>query len=111
MRSTDPVTAPFTIRIEAVSDAQVVVRARGELDLATARSFGNGVIEAIDLGRPENVIDMSGVPFCDSQGLTALLAATIYAESAGTSLAFTRLQPRVAKVLRVTGLDRRLTVG
>ncbi|MBO2455188.1 STAS domain-containing protein [Actinomadura barringtoniae] len=101
---------PFETRIETVSDAQVLVQARGELDLATAPSFSRAVISAIGLGRPENVVDMSGVTFCDSQGLTALLATTIHAEAEGAELAFVHLHPRVSRVVRLVGLDRRLNL-
>ncbi|MFG2006800.1 STAS domain-containing protein [Spirillospora sp. NPDC048911] len=51
-----------------------MLSARGELDLATAGSFRDLLVETIGKGCPNVVVDMSGVTFCDSQGLSALLA-------------------------------------
>ena len=53
-----------------------VVRARGELDLATAGLLVRAIsTAAADIPRPRVLVDLAEVEFCDSAGLRALLGA------------------------------------
>ena len=59
----------------AVLDDGPGVVAVGELDLATTPAFTAALSEALDDERQTLTIDLSGVTFCDSTGLRALLTA------------------------------------
>jgi anti-sigma B factor antagonist len=55
------------------------------------------------------VIDLSGLEFIDSTGLSQLLSAHTRAESDGRELVFLQGPPPVEKILRLTGLNEILT--
>jgi anti-sigma B factor antagonist len=83
---------------------------RGELDLATAGTLyerGRAVI-----GRRTQLLllDLTGLSFCDAAGLTAFVRIANRADAAGCRYGLIAPQPPVAKMLRITGLHRRLPV-
>ncbi|WP_192809441.1 STAS domain-containing protein [Actinomadura rudentiformis] len=88
-----------------------MIRVHGELDMATGDAFRRLVSSTIAGGHSKVVVEMSGVTFCDSEGLSALLDATRHAEAAGGLLTLVDLHPRVAKVIRITCLDRCLHIA
>ncbi|MFE8948859.1 STAS domain-containing protein [Streptomyces sp. NPDC007856] len=51
-------------------------------------------------------MDLSGVTFCDSGDLNALLAAHRIAASNGTALALACVPPVLRRVLEMTGVDQ-----
>ncbi|MCF6471102.1 STAS domain-containing protein [Nonomuraea sp. MG754425] len=90
------------------SDGSAVLRPAGDLDLASKEEFRNGLNEAMSCLRPPSVVvDMKGVEFCDSSGLNTLIWAANTVEGAGGRIRLTGLQPRLTRLLRMTGLDRR----
>lgn len=56
------------------------------------------------------VLDLSGVTFCDSAGLNALLAAHRIATSNRASLVLACVPPQLRRVLDLTGADQVLAV-
>ena len=86
-----------------------VLRAPGELDLATAdRLAAQGCALAIHAGLL--LLDLTGLSFCDARGLSAFVRIANEADRAGCRLALIAPQPPVAKVLRICRLDQRLPV-
>ncbi|MGI5415182.1 STAS domain-containing protein [Actinomadura luteofluorescens] len=83
------------------------VTARGELDIASSAAFGIELARLIGERGPDVVIDVSGLIFCDARGLAALVAADELARSRGGAVTLTGPRPQMAKILRLTGLDRR----
>ncbi|GAB2909339.1 STAS domain-containing protein [Nonomuraea fastidiosa] len=80
----------------------------GDLDLSSMEEFRSGLSEAMScLCPPLVVVDLHEVDFCDSSGLNALIWAANTVEAAGGRLRLSGLQPRVSKLMRMTGLDRR----
>ncbi len=90
------------------STAGPVVEATGEIDLDSAPKLRTALHEA--LGRvpapPVAVLDLSGVTFCDSTGLNAMLLARREAQHAGTVLHLAAPSGTVARVLELTGVDQ-----
>ncbi|MGN9782603.1 STAS domain-containing protein [Nonomuraea sp. ZG12] len=85
-----------------------VLSLSGELDLATAAELRHCMAEAIaSTVPPRVVVDLKAVAFCDSSGLSELLAALGGAEAAGGTLVLCEVHPRIKRVLNVTGLNRR----
>src|SRR3954452_15636447 len=68
--------AAHTLSVERESDGPVeIVRASGELDLATAAMLCRAITVAGEGRRPRVLVDLAAVEFCDSAGLRALLGA------------------------------------
>jgi anti-anti-sigma factor len=92
----------FTVDVLVDDAVRVRLRARGELDLATAR-----VLAAVlnDQQRRYVHLDMSEVRFCDSAGLAALVEAHRDLLSRQGSLTLAGASPRIQRLLRIIGLD------
>jgi anti-anti-sigma factor len=90
------------------SDDTAVLRPVGDLDLASKEEFRNGLTEAMSCLRPPSVVvDLQEVAFCDSSGLNTLIWAANTVEAAGGSIRLSGVQPRLTRLLHVTGLDKR----
>lgn len=83
------------------------VTARGELDIASSAAFGIELARLIGERGPDVLVDVSGLTFCDARGLAALVAADELARRHGGAVTLTGPRPQMAKILRLTGLDRR----
>ncbi|MEY9214507.1 anti-sigma B factor antagonist [Thermobifida halotolerans] len=81
----------------------------GELDLYTAPLLRSGLADAV-VPRTRTVVDMSGVEFCDSTGLSVLLSALKQARRNGGELELAALQSPVRRILQITGLDEVFTI-
>jgi anti-sigma B factor antagonist len=79
-----PAPAPFDVSVER-SDGEVVLRARGELDLSTAPTLEHA-LDSLDGGASAGRLDMSEVTFMDSSGLRLLIIAAERAEADGRRL-------------------------
>ncbi|ROQ32653.1 anti-sigma B factor antagonist [Streptomyces sp. PanSC19] len=78
----------------------------GDLDYATAARLRE-MLPAVAL-RPglRLVLDLAGMEFCDSSGITALLAARAHAHAAGADIALAAVPARTLRILKVVGLDQ-----
>ncbi|MFJ9776085.1 STAS domain-containing protein [Kitasatospora sp. NPDC101157] len=56
------------------------------------------------------LMNLSGLEFCDSSGITALLAAYRHARAADADFALTAVPPRTLRLLTLVGLDQVLTI-
>jgi anti-sigma B factor antagonist len=81
-----------------------VVTAAGELDVATAPRL-RAAIGALTLDRGRLlVLDLAGVTFCDSSGISTLIAARNLAEAAGAALALAAVPARLSRTFALIGL-------
>ncbi|MGK5641714.1 STAS domain-containing protein [Streptomyces sp. URMC 126] len=87
-----------------------VLHVAGDLDYERAPALRRQVA-GLAL-RPDQclVVDLSGLEFCDSTGITALLAARQHALAAGAGIALSSVPANTLRVLRVVGLDRVFTI-
>jgi anti-anti-sigma factor len=90
--------------------ARTVVRLRDALDIAAAPALRERLIGLLRPGMRLLVLDLSWVPSCDSAGLAVLIGAQRRARLLGIVLHLAAPSPQVAKLLRLTGLDRSLTI-
>ncbi|GII29394.1 STAS domain-containing protein [Planotetraspora mira] len=88
----------------------VVVAVEGELDLFTAPFLRDEVRDAIKQDGPTLVLDLAALSFMDSSGLSVLIEAYRLAASEGGGVCLASPQAPVARILRTTGLDRRIKV-
>ncbi|MFH8336408.1 STAS domain-containing protein [Streptomyces sp. AM6-12] len=87
----------------------VVLEVTGELDHHTAPRLTWALEDLTLAPRTLLVIDLSGVSYCDSTGITVLVTAFHRAEAAGGSLGLAGLSPDLGRVFRTVGLDQVFT--
>ncbi|MET7689143.1 STAS domain-containing protein [Streptomyces sp. NPDC005483] len=82
----------------------------GELDYANVAEL-HAALADLSL-RPGQclVLDMSGLEFCDSSGITALIAARGNAQDVQADVALAAVPPTMLRVLRIVGLDQIFTI-
>jgi anti-sigma B factor antagonist len=81
-------------------EGPIVVKLLGELDLSTAPQ-----LEACLKGLGADVrLDLSGLSFCDSSGISAMVTASKRVRKQGGHLSIVSPQPAVRSVLEITGL-------
>ncbi|MFI8192098.1 STAS domain-containing protein [Streptomyces sp. NPDC085946] len=87
-----------------------VLHVAGELDFDRAAALRHHV-DALPLTSGQClVIDLSGLAFCDSTGITALLAARQRALAAGADIVLAAVPPNLQRVMALIGLDQVFTV-
>jgi anti-sigma B factor antagonist len=88
-----------------------VLEVVGEIDLSSAAALRAAIDEAIGDGVRALVVDLEGVAFMDSSGLSVLVAAMRQLAEAGGRFAVVCTNPSLIKVFAVTGLDRVFHLG
>jgi anti-anti-sigma factor len=94
----------FSVRTEADGDT-LVVRACGEVDIASADSFERELRQAFEDGASTVLLDLGNVEFIDATGLSVLLAVAKLTTANRRELRIVRLSPPVQRAVEVTGLD------
>lgn len=94
---------------EEEADRLTVAILTGPLDLHTAPTFYEQATQILDR-RPSLLLDLSGITFCDSSGLNALLRLYRYAQHAGGRVAVAGPPAQLTRMLSVTGMDTVLPV-
>jgi anti-sigma B factor antagonist len=88
-----------------------VLTIAGELDLAAASTLEVELTQAIE-GRSELiVVDLANLDFIDSTGLSVLVRGHQQAQEAGLELGLVNPGAQVERLLSLTGLAERLTLG
>lgn len=101
---------PKRLTIAVEGDPQGVrVRLTGELDLATVPELGRALDEIASNGQSRLLIDLDGVEFMDSTGLSAILRAVRDAAAHGYRVTVRRGSPQVQRLFALTGTLDRLT--
>jgi anti-sigma B factor antagonist len=88
--------------------AQVRVRLEGELDLSTAATFQDAVMELMENGWSSIVVDLGGLTFMDSSGLRTAFELDTEASRRGIALQLTGASEDIRRLFALTGLSRRL---
>lgn len=89
---------------EKHAEGESVLVLSGEIDMATAGHLRSAVDQTFARGSDRIVLDFAGVTFCDSQGLSTLIAANRTAEAAGNQLVLANVGDFVLRLLDITGL-------
>jgi len=88
-------------------DAQIhVIELGGEVDLYTAPEFKERMIQIIESGKKQIVVDLSKATFIDSTTLGVLVGGVKRLRPAGGSLAVVSTDQNISKIFEITGLDR-----
>ncbi|MFD3720020.1 STAS domain-containing protein [Streptomyces sp. NPDC058674] len=83
-----------------------LVEVIGELDYDTSPALRD-LLQTLPLERGQClVLDLACMEFCDSSGISALIAARNHAQSASADIALAAVPANTRRVLRVVGLDQ-----
>ena len=83
----------------------VVLEVGGEVDVYTAPKLRERLVDMVNAGHKQLVVDLSRVEFLDSTGLGVLVGAHRRLRARDGSLDLVCPHERVLKVFRITGLD------
>jgi len=98
--------SPLDLRVRAHGDDGAEVVVAGEVDFATHGSLLDTLAEELEGGRRRLVLDLRGVPFCDSTGLGVLVQVRQRAVATGGWLRVVAPTEAVRRALEITSLDR-----
>ena len=101
-----PVVPHFELGDESSGDGAHVICVRGEIHVTTAPRFAEHLTSAIESGKTAIVLDMSGVEFIDSTGLSVLLNGLRLIGQRRGRLALVCTNPTVLRLFQITNLDR-----
>ena len=103
--------APFDLPARAVADVRlcgsgVSVTVRGDVDVHTAPQLEAQLREVVAQREEQLSVHLDDVTFLDSTGLGVLVAAWKGQTAQGGRFVLVCTQPRLLRLLEVTGLDR-----
>lgn len=97
----------ISIHTSKVDRGRVMVRLKGELDIASAGKVEQAMLKHEE-GCRELILDLRDLGFIDSTGLRLVISAHTRAEAGGWGLSIVPGPERVHRVFQVAGLEDRL---
>ncbi|MFF2433169.1 STAS domain-containing protein [Streptomyces sp. NPDC058107] len=98
-------TQQLTLHTRA-TPAGPIMELSGELDRHTASDVRAALLE-LDLGAGQQlVLDLGRLTFCDSTGITVLIAARNHALAADAAIVLAAVPDRVSRIFRIVGLEQ-----
>ncbi|MFC8238537.1 STAS domain-containing protein [Streptomyces sp. NPDC057284] len=101
--------SPLTITARGAATGPVL-EITGDLDHRTAPELRRAVDRLTLVTGQLLILDLAGLEFCDSSGITALLAARNLATEQSADIALAAVPANTARILRIAGLDRVFTL-
>ena len=95
----------FSLHQRPLGSGRVVVAVHGVVDLFAAPELKRRLIEVVNQGAVEIILDLSATEFLDSTGLGALLTAYKRLSGRGGRLVVVPGSPNISRVFEITGLD------
>ncbi|MBW6438334.1 STAS domain-containing protein [Actinoplanes hulinensis] len=83
-----------------------VLHLRGELDADTAGQLSAALSGLLERPVPRIVVDLTGLKFCDSVGLSAFITSKQVISARGGWLSFAGANPFLAQLMETVGLSR-----
>ncbi|MBS2532648.1 STAS domain-containing protein [Catenulispora sp. NF23] len=99
----------LTVLLDDDPSGVAVLTLTGELDQHTAPDLTKAVRDAPFTKDRPTVIDLTGLTFCDSTGITVLVMAYQRAEKQDSGLVVAGLDSNLMSVFHIVGLDQILT--
>ncbi len=94
----------ITVTLEPHPTGFTVLRVVGELDFHTSARFRE-VLDGVDLGSGTGlVVDATDLAYCDSTGISVLIAAYKRAQAASTRFGLAGVRPELMRVFQIIGL-------
>ncbi|MEU3062864.1 STAS domain-containing protein [Streptomyces subrutilus] len=101
--------SPLTITSRDAATGPVL-EITGDLDHATAPELRRAVDNLTLTAGQLLVLDLAGLDYCDSSGITTLLAARNLSIDQHAAIALAAVPDNTARILRIVGLDRVFTI-
>ena len=95
----------FDLSEDELDEHTVVIRVAREIHATTAPEFSERLNAAIASGRTRVVLDLTGVEFIDSTGLSVLLNGLRLINQRHGHLALVCANPTVMRLFQITGLE------
>jgi anti-sigma B factor antagonist len=95
----------FRLKTHDVDDRTAIIEVDGEIHVSTAPDFSALLNASIEEGRTALVLDLSGVIFIDSTGLSVLLNGLRLITQRGGQMAIVCKNPTVLRLFQITSLD------
>jgi anti-sigma B factor antagonist len=108
--SEDPAVEPTIALSVEHGEAGAVVTVGGDLEFGTAASLRSALIDLAHQGCDPLVVDLAGLDFIDSTGLSLLVQAKQRIESQGHRFVLRNPTERVRRVLEISGLAELFTI-
>jgi len=100
--------SPVSVSLRTDNGSSLLLVA-GKVDLASVGALRDGIDQALSRQLPRLIIDLAGVGFLDSTGLSALLDAHRQALGGGTTFLAINCQPPVHRIMAAAGVRTLLT--
>ena len=98
--------ANLAVTSQAVQSGPCLITASGELDYHTGPQLIAALEDVPLASGAVLLLDLSGITYCDSTGVSVLANAYLRTEVCGATLALAGAAPSVFRLLSFTGLDR-----
>ena len=95
----------FDLAEEELDETMVVIRVAGEIHSTTAPEFSERLNAAIERGKKGVVLDLTGVEFIDSTGLSVLLNGLRRVTRVRGAMVIACANPTVLRLFEITKLD------
>ena len=93
-----------------MSDDLQVIRPQGRLDSASSPALERQALDVIDGGGRRLLLDFAALDYISSAGLRAALAVAKRMNAAGGKLALCSLNPQIAEVFEMSGVNTILDI-
>lgn len=102
-----PELIPIDLLLDSRTEGRwAVLSVKGDVDIYTAPRLRERIIQLADEGSLHIVVDLQGVEFMDSTGLSVLVAGLKRLKEHDGVLALVVTREPVLRILSITGLDR-----
>ena len=96
----------FEIKTERLRDGAYVISLAGEVDLYTAPEFKQQLLEVVNEGGKDVVVDFTNATFIDSTTLGVLVGGVKRLRPSGGHLSLVCSDRNITKIFEITGLDK-----
>jgi anti-sigma B factor antagonist len=100
----------FHIQDEEIDADTHVIELGGEVDLYTAPEFKERLVQVIEDGKKQLVVDLSKATFIDSTTLGVLVGGVKRLRTNEGQLSLVCSDRNITKIFEITGLDRVFTI-
>jgi len=100
----------FDIKAEQAGAGAWVIALTGEIDLYTAPEFKQQLLDVIEQGANQVVVDLTDTTFIDSTTLGVLVGGVKRLRPNGGQLSIVCSDRNITKIFEITGLDRVFTI-
>lgn len=97
---------PLDVQVRALGPDRLLVTVTGALDLHSAPPLTEALQPLLGARGRTVLVDLAGVTFLDSSGLTCLIAAYRTTRDTGARVALVAPSPPVRAMLELTGVDQ-----